>query len=67
MMYLIIIYKFYFKDPMPGEWNINVTSNSFHSIRANGISSKNFNFGFATKELKNMTQTSHRPMKGIFL
>ncbi|XP_025417794.1 hemicentin-1-like isoform X3 [Sipha flava] len=51
-------------EPIPGEWTLYVTSESAHSIRACGVSSKNFNFGFATAKPKNMTQTSHRPLKG---
>lgn len=57
-----------FKEPIPGEWTIFVTSESAHSIRACGVSyNKNFEVGFATRKPKNMTQTSHRPLKGIYL
>ncbi|XP_060859495.1 hemicentin-1-like isoform X1 [Metopolophium dirhodum] len=51
-------------EPIPGEWTLYITSESAHTIRACGISTKNFDFGFATSIPKNMTQTSHRPLKG---
>lgn len=66
VLYSLRIHIF-FKEPIPGEWTLYVTSDSAHSIRACGISSNNFHFGFSTTKPKNMTQTSHRPLKGIFL
>lgn len=51
-------------EPMPGEWTLYITSESSHEIRACGISTKNFDFGFAIGKPKNMSQTSHRPLKG---
>lgn len=50
---------------MPGEWTLYITSESSHEIRACGISTKDFDFGFAIGKPKNMSQTSHRPLKGI--
>jgi hypothetical protein len=67
VIYYVRIHIFFFKEPIPGEWTLYVTSESAHSIRACGVSSKNFNFGFATAKPKNMTQTSHRPLKGKFI
>ncbi|XP_050438116.1 hemicentin-1-like isoform X2 [Adelges cooleyi] len=51
-------------DPMPGEWTLYVTSESAHTIRACGTSTKSFDYGFAITKPGSISQTSHRPMKG---
>ncbi|VVC26961.1 Immunoglobulin subtype,Immunoglobulin-like domain,Immunoglobulin-like fold,von Willebrand factor [Cinara cedri] len=53
-------------DPIPGIWELCVTSDSAHSIRVVGDSDSlnNFNFGFSTAQPNNITQTSHRPLRG---
>lgn len=66
MKIFLLLYHAIFKEPIPGEWTLFVTSESKHTIRVYGVSSKNFNFGFATSKPENLTQTSHRPLKGTF-
>lgn len=65
--FTISIFNYLFfslQDPEFGKWQLYVTCETAYSIRVVGVSTNNFDIGFATVKQKNMTQTSHRPLKG---
>ncbi|XP_026680866.1 hemicentin-1-like [Diaphorina citri] len=52
------------KDPEPGVWTVQISSDSQHSVRSTGLSSTDFVHGFALKPTTNIRNTYHRPLKG---
>ncbi|XP_042230990.1 hemicentin-1-like isoform X2 [Homarus americanus] len=52
------------KEPPPGRYNISVGSESKYTVRATGLSSLSFDYGFSLEPTVNFKETYHRPMKG---
>jgi hypothetical protein len=52
------------KDPLGGEWNVEASADSSHSIRLGAISEIKFRFGFSVNEPKKITETSFQPLRG---
>lgn len=52
------------KDPEHGTWNVHLSSNSSHTVRATGLSPIDFVYGFSTLPTSNLQETYHRPLKG---
>lgn len=53
------------KDPLGGEWNVEASADSSHSIRLGAISEIKFRFGFSVNEPKKISETSFQPLSGV--
>lgn len=52
------------KDPVGGQWNVEATADSSHSIRLGAISEMKFDFGFSVDEPSKKSETSFQPLSG---
>ncbi|XP_063876640.1 hemicentin-1-like isoform X2 [Scylla paramamosain] len=52
------------KQPLPGQYNISVGSDSKFTVRATGVSSLSFDHGFSLYPTTDFKETYHRPMTG---
>lgn len=52
------------KQPLPGQYNISVGSDSKFTVRATGVSSLSFDHGFSLYPTTDFKETFHRPMTG---
>ena len=52
------------KDPQPGTWSLEVTSEGPHTVRITGLSSLDFIHGFSKTPTFNIVHTDARPLKG---
>ncbi|XP_075872115.1 hemicentin-1 isoform X2 [Nelusetta ayraudi] len=53
------------KDPQPGMWSIQTSSEGRHSVRITGLSNIDFRAGFSRKPTLDLKKTSSRPVQGI--
>ncbi|XP_076093735.1 hemicentin-1-like isoform X1 [Mytilus galloprovincialis] len=53
------------RDPIPGKWKLQVSSNSSHTVRVRGLSSSNFFPSFSRSTSHDTSLTTLRPLKGI--
>ncbi|CAF0824612.1 unnamed protein product, partial [Didymodactylos carnosus] len=59
------VYILNVKHPLAGEWKIQVTSSSAHSIRITGLSSLTFSHGFSREPVSDLSLTTRQPLKGL--
>ena len=52
------------KEPQPGKWKLQVSSNSSHTVRVHGLSSANFFNGFSRRPVTDISSTTLRPLAG---
>lgn len=55
------------KDPKPGMWMLRISAEGPHTIRITGLSSLDFVHGFSSRYTLSLSDTSARPMKGLFV
>ncbi|CAN7994178.1 unnamed protein product, partial [Ixodes hexagonus] len=51
--------------PTAGRWLLRASSNGSHSIRATGVSEAQFTHGFSREPTDTLSETHHRPLKGV--
>ncbi|XP_018408468.1 PREDICTED: hemicentin-1 [Nanorana parkeri] len=54
------------KEPTPGMWKIKTSSSGRHSVRITGVSTIDFQAGFSNKPTLDFSETSSRPIEGIY-
>lgn len=52
------------KNPIPGKWTVEASSNSQHSIRLGAISTLKIEFGFSLETPSKVSETLYQPLKG---
>ena len=52
------------REPRLGNWKLQVSSNSSHTVRVHGLSSANFFNGFSRRLVTDMSSTTLRPLAG---
>ncbi|CAF0852080.1 unnamed protein product [Adineta ricciae] len=58
------VYILNIKHPMIGQWHIQVTSSSAHSIRITGLSRLTFRHGFSMDPMTDLIRTRRQPIQG---
>ncbi|UJR25150.1 hypothetical protein I4U23_006509 [Adineta vaga] len=58
------VYILNIKHPMTGQWQIQVTSSSAHSIRITGLSRLTFRHGFSSNPMTDLIRTRRQPIQG---
>ncbi|KAK6167247.1 hypothetical protein SNE40_021325 [Patella caerulea] len=52
------------KDPIPGGWQLEISSRGPHTIRVTGLSTVDFQAGFSKNPSRNLNDTDLRPIQG---
>ena len=52
------------KDPIPGVWTLQVSSEGVHSVRITGLSAVDFQYGFSRMPISTLEEAESRPIRG---